>query len=82
MVADGKEPKHSGGQHIVSAVNVPDLYYLGSEMVDTKTNEIPVARTLMRRLDLEGRLVGLDALHAATGDPRVKLSRRREATTC
>ena len=68
MVADGKEPKHSGGQHIVSAVNVPDLYYLGSEMVDTKTNEIPVARTLMRRLDLEGRLVGLDALHAATGD--------------
>ncbi len=63
VALDGKEPKHSGGQHIVSAVNVPDLYYLGSEMVDTKTNEIPVARTLMRRLDLEGRLVGLDALH-------------------
>jgi len=32
-------------------------------MVDTKTNEIPVARALMSRLDLEGRLVGLDALH-------------------
>jgi hypothetical protein len=63
VALDGKEPKHSGGQHIVSAVNVPDLYYLGSEMVDSKTNEIPVARTLMRRLDLEGRLVGLDALH-------------------
>jgi hypothetical protein len=63
VALDGKEPKHSGGQHIVSAVNVPDLYYLGSEMVDTKTNEIPVARTLMSRLDLEGRLVGLDALH-------------------
>jgi hypothetical protein len=63
VALDGKEPRHSGGQHIVSAVNVPDLYYLGSEMVDTKTNEIPVARTLMSRLDLEGRLVGLDALH-------------------
>lgn len=63
VALDGKEPKHSGGQQIVSAVNVPHLYYLGSEMVATKTNEIPVARTLMRRLDLEGRLVGLDALH-------------------
>jgi hypothetical protein len=63
VALDGKEPKHSGGQQIISAVNVPDLYYLGSEMVDTKTNEIPVARALMSRLDLEGRLVGLDALH-------------------
>jgi hypothetical protein len=63
VALDGKEPKHSGGQQIVSAVNVPDLYYLGSEMIQTKTNEIPVARALMGRLDLEGRLVGLDALH-------------------
>jgi hypothetical protein len=63
VALDGKEPKHSRGQQIVSAVNVPDLYYLGSEMVQTKTNEIPVARALMRRLDLESRLVGLDALH-------------------
>jgi hypothetical protein len=63
VAMDGKEPKHSGGQHIVSAVNVPELYYLGSQMVDSKTNEIPVARTLIRQLDLEGRLVGLDALH-------------------
>jgi len=63
VALDGKEPKHSGGQHIVSAVNVPDLYYLGSQMVDSKTNEIPVARSLVRQLDLEGRLVGLDALH-------------------
>jgi predicted transposase YbfD/YdcC len=28
-----------------------------------KTNEIPVARQLFERLDLEGRLVSLDALH-------------------
>jgi hypothetical protein len=64
MVAmDGKEPLHSQGQHIFTAVNLPDLYYLGSEMVDQKTNEIPVARELIKRLDLQGRLVGLDALH-------------------
>ena len=63
VALDGKEPKHSRGQHIISAANVPDLYYLGSEMVDKKTNEIPIARHLMNRLNLEGRLVGLDALH-------------------
>ena len=45
-------------------MTVPSLYYLGSAPVPVdKTNEIPVARALFRRLDLEGRLVGLDALH-------------------
>lgn len=37
--------------------------YLGSAMVDTKTNEIPVARELFKKLDLDGRKVSLDALH-------------------
>ena len=35
-------------------------------MVDRKTNEIPVARQLFQELDLEGRLVSLDALHTHT----------------
>lgn len=63
VALDGKEPNHSGGQHIVNAMNVPELYYLGSQMVDTKTNEIPVARELLGRIDVENRLVMLDALH-------------------
>jgi len=59
---DGKALKRSGGEMILSAVSMPDLYYLGSAPVPTdKTNEIPVARELIDRLDLEGRLVGLDA---------------------
>lgn len=68
MVAiDGKAAKRSGGEMILNAVTVPSLYYLGSEPVPVdKTNEIPVARTLIDRLDLEGRLVGLDALHTQT----------------
>jgi hypothetical protein len=71
MVAmDGKEPLHSQGQHIFTAVNLPDLYYLGSEMVDEKTNEIPVARELIKRLNLRGRLVGLDALHTQNDTAR------------
>ena len=49
---------------LLNAVTVPSLYYLGSEPVPVdKTNEIPVARTMFERLDLVGRLVGLDALH-------------------
>jgi hypothetical protein len=65
MVAiDGKAAKRSGGEMLLNAVTVPSLYYMGSEPVPVdKTNEIPVARTMFERLDLVGRLVGLDALH-------------------
>ena len=31
--------------------------------MDRKTNEIPVSRQLFQQLNLEGRLVSLDALH-------------------
>jgi hypothetical protein len=61
---DGKAVKRSGGEMLFSAVTVPSLYYLGSVPVPTdKTNEIPVAQELLPRLDLQDRLVGLDALH-------------------
>lgn len=63
VVLDGKEPRHTGGHHVLSAVTVPGQHYLGSAMVDQKTNEIPVARALFARLDLDGRAVSLDALH-------------------
>jgi hypothetical protein len=63
IVVDGKEPKHGPGDAILSAVTVPGQFYLGSALVDTKTNEIPVARALFGELDLAGRRVALDALH-------------------
>jgi len=63
IVMDGKEPKQGGGHSVLTAVTVPSQHYLGSAIVDTKTNEIPVARQLFKRLDLEGRKVSLDALH-------------------
>ena len=63
IVLDGKEPRHGSGASILSAVTVPSQHYLGSALVDQKTNEIPVARELFNRLELEGRLVSLDALH-------------------
>lgn len=63
IAVDGKEPRHGPGDAILSAVTVPSQFYLGSALVDTKTNEIPVARELFGDLDLAGRWVALDALH-------------------
>lgn len=64
VVMDGKEPNHGSGASILTAVTVPSQHYLGSALVDTKTNEIPVAqKELIGPLDLQGRLVSLDALH-------------------
>ena len=64
VVMDGKEPNHGSGASILTAVTVPSQHYLGSALVDTKTNEIPVAQQeLIAPLDLQGRLVSLDALH-------------------
>jgi hypothetical protein len=63
IAVDGKEPRHGPGDAILSAVTVPSQFYLGSALVNTKTNEIPVARELFGQLDLAGRWVALDALH-------------------
>ena len=63
IVLDGKQPRHGGGHAVLTAVTVPSQHYLGSALVDQKTNEIPVARELFRKLDLDGRKVSLDALH-------------------
>jgi Domain of unknown function (DUF4338)/DDE_Tnp_1-associated len=70
IALDGKEPKHGGGQSVLTANCVPSQYYLGSAIVDTKTNEIPVARQLFPDLDLKGRFVSLDALHTQTDTAR------------
>jgi hypothetical protein len=64
VVMDGKEPNHGSGTSILTAVTVPSQHYLGSALVDQKTNEIPVAQQqLIPPLDLENRFVSLDALH-------------------
>ncbi len=63
VAIDGKEAKRSRGQQILTAVTAGSLHYLGSLPVSEKTNEIPVARELFKKVDIIGRLVGLDALH-------------------
>ncbi len=51
------------GHSVLTAATVPSQHDLGSAIVDTKTNEIPVARELFKELDLDGCKVSLDALH-------------------
>lgn len=70
VAIDGKQPSHSGGQHLLTAVSLPSQHYLASRPVDEKTNEIPIAQKLIPQLDLEGRLVALDALHTQTRTAR------------
>lgn len=70
VALDGKVPKHSGGLNVVTAVTVPGLHYLGSEVVAEKTNEIPAVRALCERLGLDGRLVSIDALHTQSETAR------------
>jgi len=60
---DGKIPKHSGGKNVLTASTSPGQHYLGCAIVKDKTNEIPAARELFAKLDLDGKLVSLDALH-------------------
>jgi hypothetical protein len=67
---DGKEPNHGGGQSVLTGICVPSQYYLGSAIVETKTNEIPVAPKLFESLDLRGRFVCLDAPHTQTDTAR------------
>ena len=63
IVLDGKQPRPGSGHSVLTAVPVPSQHYLGSALVDQKTNEIPVARELFKNLELDGRKVSLDALH-------------------
>ncbi len=63
VVLDGKEPKHGTGDSVLTAICAPSQYYLGSALVDQKTNEIPVLRDLCQKLELTGRMVSADALH-------------------
>jgi len=62
VVIDGKEVR-GADLMLVNAVAQPSQRLLGLESVDSKTNEIPTARTLIKRLDLQGKITQLDGMH-------------------
>lgn len=63
IAIDGKIPAHSGGKNIVTAITSPSQHYLGCTVTAGGANEITAARELCAKIDLDGRLVSLDAIH-------------------
>jgi hypothetical protein len=63
IAIDGKTLRHARGQELVSALGTDSGRWLGTVRVAEGSNEIPAAQTLIERLDLDGKLVVLDALH-------------------
>ncbi len=61
VIVDGKKLRH-GGVEMVNATNGRGQY-LGGVITPAKSNEIPAARQVLRRLDLAGKIVLSDALH-------------------
>lgn len=61
VIIDGKKIRHAGVE-IVNAVNSAGRF-LGSVVTESKSNEIPAGRHLLRPLDLLGKIVVADALH-------------------
>lgn len=66
IAVDGKKLRHSGGVELVSAFGVGSGRWMGTERTDSKSNEIPAARTLVDRLELSGKILVADALHTQT----------------
>lgn len=73
---DGKELLNSQGTAVVSAYSVQTGRWLGSEPVACKSNEIPAAQNLLRRVDLDGSLLTADAMHTQTETARIVVQER------
>jgi len=63
VVLDGKALRGSQGTQLVGAINARSGRTLGVERVDKKSNEIPAGQTLLDRLELDGAIALMDALH-------------------
>jgi hypothetical protein len=63
LVLDGKALRGSQGTQLVGAVNAQSGRTLGVEAVADKSNEIPAGQTLLDRLELDGTIALMDALH-------------------
>jgi len=62
IIFDGKKVRHAGVE-IVNAVDSQGRF-LGSVVTESKSNEIPAARQLLRRQNLLGKILVADALHS------------------
>jgi len=63
VVLDGKALRGSQGTQLVGAINEQSGRTLGVQAVADKSNEIAAAQTLLGRLQLDGAIALMDALH-------------------
>jgi hypothetical protein len=63
IAIDGKKLRHAGGVELVSAFGVESGRWMGSVCTEARSNEIPAARDLLKKIDIVGKTVVLDALH-------------------
>ena len=70
VVLDGKALRGSGRTQLVGAINAGSGRTLGVEPVADKSNEIPAGQTLLDRLDLDGTIALMDALHTQVATAR------------
>lgn len=63
LAADGKALRQSRGAQVVTLTHPASQYYRGSQLVESKSNEIPAVRQLLERVEVAGSLIGIDALH-------------------
>lgn len=63
VVLDGKALRGSKGTQLVGAINAQSGRTLGVQAVSDKSNEIPAGQTLLDRLELDGTIALMDALH-------------------
>jgi hypothetical protein len=63
VVIDGKALRSSDGKQVVSAFSVMSGRWMGSEMIEEKSNEIPAGRKLIEKLPVDNAMILTDALH-------------------
>ena len=63
LVLDGKALRASRGTQLVGAINARSGRTVAVEAVSDESNEIPAGQTLLDRLELEGTIALMDALH-------------------
>jgi hypothetical protein len=76
VVLDGKALRGSQGTQLVGAINAQSGRTLGVEAVADKSNEIPAGQTLLDRLELDGAIALMDALHTQTQTARAIVQER------
>jgi len=67
---DGKVLRSAGGMELVSGYSVNTGRWLGTEAVESKSNEIPAAQRLLERIGMDGKTTALDALHTQVDTAR------------